>query len=93
MIVQKLFAQSIMTKYLGPTDYKGGRVKATATGGRTVTLSWDYGLGIEGNHVAAAKALATKLDWTERGWIGGGLNEGGFVFVSVPSDNAQAFRS
>ena len=97
MIRQRWFPQSITTKYLGPTNYRGGRIKATATGGRSVTLAWSYELGIEGNHTAAASALAAKLckaaggDGWDGEWIGGGLNEGGHVYVSIPKDGARAF--
>jgi hypothetical protein len=37
-------------------------------------------LGIEGNHAAAALALARKLGW-EGKWIGGGLAGSGCAFV------------
>lgn len=56
----------IMTKYLGPTNTRGARVKATAGGAarretRTVVIAWDDELSIGENHAAAAAALAAKL--------------------------------
>lgn len=67
--------QAIVTKFLGPTNVRGSRVKATCEAG-SVTLSWDHALNSEGNHDAAAKALAHKLGW-DKGWhgelVGGGL--------------------
>lgn len=54
--------QAIETKYLGPTNTKGGRVKATADAG-SITVEWDHALNIHDNHEAAARALLDKLDW------------------------------
>lgn len=51
----------ITTRYLGPTDHKPSRVKATAGSGRTITLAWDHELSVTENHAAAAAALAGKL--------------------------------
>lgn len=72
--------QAITTKFLGPTNTLGARVKATAEAG-SVTIAWDYALGIEANHRAAARQLALKLGWTGH-WHGGGLPGAGFVFVN-----------
>lgn len=66
--------QAIVTKYLGPTNARGSRVKATCQAG-SVTLSWDDALDSEANHHAAAQALARKLGWSGR-LIGGGLPDG-----------------
>lgn len=71
--------QAIATKYHGPTDRLGSRVSAKADAGRVV-LAWDYALSTEGNHRAAAEALARKLDW-QGAWIGGGLPDQGYCFV------------
>lgn len=71
--------QAIATKFLGPTNSRGARVKASAEAG-SLTVSWDYALGIEANHAAAARALALKLGWSGH-WHGGGLPGSGFVFV------------
>jgi len=71
--------QAITTKFLGPTNSRGARVKAVAEAG-SVTVNWDYSLGIEGNHTSAAKALAAKLEW-DGVWFGGGLTGNGYVFV------------
>jgi hypothetical protein len=71
--------QAIQTKWLGPTNRRGSRVKAWSDAGSKIT-NWDYSLGIEGNHAAAALALARKLGW-EGKWIGGGLAGSGCAFV------------
>ena len=60
--------QAIVTKYLGATNYRGSRVKATCEAG-SLTRSWDDALDPEQNHDAAAVALADKLGWRE-GWHG-----------------------
>ena len=64
--------QAIVTKYLGPTDSRGARVKAVCEAG-TVTLPWDHGLHTCENHEAAAMALCAKLGWAWEHFKGGGL--------------------
>jgi hypothetical protein len=54
--------QAIVTRYIGPTNYRGSRVKATCEGG-SIILEWNDALNSKQNHDAAAKALANKLDW------------------------------
>lgn len=63
--------QAIITKYFGPTNSRGARIKATCQAG-SITVPWDFSLGVDANHDAAAEALATKLDWKGL-WIGGGM--------------------
>lgn len=54
--------QAIQTKYLGPTDTRGSRIRAVCEAG-SVTVGYDHSLNAEGNHKAAAKALCEKLGW------------------------------
>lgn len=54
--------QAIVTKYIGPSNTKGSRIKATAAAG-SVTLHIDNALNIEENHAKAAQALANKFKW------------------------------
>jgi len=63
--------QAIITKYIGPTNTRPGRVKATAEAG-SVTVEWEHGLSIDGNHARAAKALRDKFNWQGR-MVGGHL--------------------
>lgn len=74
--------QAITTKYIGPTNTKGSRVKATTESGVSITLSWDSSLNSDENHVRAAKRLCSKMDWLMDGekLIGGHI-EHGMVFV------------
>lgn len=51
----------VFTRYLGPTQHRGARVKATAPSGRSITVAWDYALDVAHNHEAAARALCGLL--------------------------------
>jgi len=94
MTEQRTIYQAIETKYLGPTNTKGGRIKATAWAGSTTT-PYDHGLNYSENHRAAALALAAKLGkyaeqyngssiWTEGDWLQGGNAKGdGYVFIVI----------
>jgi len=79
--------QAIVTKFFGPTNSRGSRVKAKCQAG-SVTLSWDHALNLDGNHDAAAQALASKLGWDRKEYYGkmvsGSLPDGtGNVYVFV----------
>lgn len=72
---------SIITKYLGPTDTKGGRVKAIG-GGTSVVLP----LTVENAHNfhrVVALTLLAKLGWDGK-WVMGSAGDGRGVFVLVP---------
>ena len=75
--------QAITTKYLGPTNFRGSRVKASAEAG-SVTISWDHALDTRQNHAAAALALLDRLGWTGE-WVQGGTSDG-YVFVNAHDD-------
>jgi len=78
--------QAITTKYLGPTDYKGSRIKAKSARG-SLTVHYNDALNTEDNHREAAEALIAKLDWAKLGgvWHQGGLpDDDGYCFVCVP---------
>ena len=76
--------QAIATRYLGATNYRGSRIKATASAG-SVTVGYDHALNLSENHLAAAVALANKFDWLSGDRPGklitGGLANGDFVHV------------
>lgn len=55
--------QAIETKYFGPANVRGPRIKATCAGG-SITVSYNHELNIDDNHKAAAAALRNKLGWT-----------------------------
>ena len=54
--------QAIETRYLGPTNTKGARIKATAAAGRA-TVPYDYELDVPDAHRVAADALIAKMGW------------------------------
>jgi hypothetical protein len=72
--------QAIETKFLGPTNYRDSRVKASAEAG-SVTVDWDHALSIEANHDAAARALILKLGWHGTWVRGGRADSRGYVYV------------
>lgn len=74
--------QAIETRYLGPTNTKGGRIKASAWAG-SVTLPYDYALNADGNHKAAADALIAKMGWQGKYAQGGNVKGDGYYFVNV----------
>jgi hypothetical protein len=74
--------QAIETKYLGPTNTKGGRIKATAWAG-SVTLPYDHALSAEKNHQKAAFALLLKLRWNGTYAQGANVKGDGYHFVNV----------
>jgi hypothetical protein len=82
--------QAIMTKYLGPTNVRGARIKASCQA-KSIILSWDHSLNDSDNHTAAAKALATKMGWNYGPWYGGGAPDGKHDCFVCASLNSQEF--
>lgn len=71
---------AIQTKYIGPTNTRGSRIKAWTSSGFSVTISYPHELSHELCHFEAVKSLVEKhkLDWdladmrfggTERGYV------------------------
>lgn len=74
---------AIETHYLGPTNTRGTRYVASASGQHKVTLNCDYTLKEDENHARAAKALRNKMNWGEHGVMFGGWTNRGMVWVFV----------
>jgi hypothetical protein len=73
--------QAIQTKYFGPTNTKGSRIKATCATG-SLTIPYPHGLEGQPAHRKAAEALVAKLGWTDGGLLlGGQLPDHSHVFV------------
>lgn len=76
---------AVRARYLGPTNYRGSRVKVTRmdarAGDKSLTVSWDYALGIEGNYAAAIRAYLEMMGWEGTWAVGGGTD--GYVAVMV----------
>jgi len=88
--------QTILTKFIGPTNHKGARVKARQSASyagrpKSLTLPWDHALNVDDNHKAAALAFARKMGWHGR-WVGGeNSNMDGLVFVNVSASHSPEF--
>lgn len=54
--------QAILTKYIGPTNTKGTRIKAECAA-KSLTVSWDHSVDVQENHEQAAAQLAEVLGW------------------------------
>jgi hypothetical protein len=54
--------QAIITKFIGPTNHRGARIKAIAAAG-SVTVPYKYGTNTDGAHRVAAVAFCDKFDW------------------------------
>jgi hypothetical protein len=69
---------TIETRFIGATNTKGSRVKATTLGNnvQSITLSYDHALNAWDNHRAAAEALIDKLGWWDTSFYGGSTAHG-----------------
>jgi hypothetical protein len=77
--------QTIITKYIGPTDKRGSRISATTSGGSgRIVRPYRGSERNEVNHREAAKALAEKLEWSGK-WIGGSGKGPTMVWVWIPA--------
>jgi hypothetical protein len=83
--------QAIVTKYLGPTNTRGARIKVTADAG-SITLDWDHALNSRQNYVKAAKQFMKQFKWDEHYTLESGYlpksNDGYMVHVMVPKYKA-----
>jgi hypothetical protein len=66
--------QAIQTKYLCPTNTKGGRIKATCARG-SIVVEWDHALNPDQNHRQARVRLCAKFAAEDREQYGTPLNE------------------
>lgn len=75
--IEAIYGAAVETKYLGPTNTRGSRIKATALSGRgkSVIVPYDHALSTTENHERlAAHVLGTnKLSVAER--------KSGFIFT------------
>jgi len=72
---------------MAATNTNGARIKATSTGGDSVTVAYDYSGDAANAHMIAAKKLKDKLGWTGR--MAGGSTKDGYVFVFMSDDALQ----
>jgi hypothetical protein len=88
----------ITSKYIGPTNHRGSRYKATIDRGgdfqHQATVSYDYALDPEGNAIEAIKALVKKADLNEYGiWNTFIVSYGPHGYVAIPSGRGIEHRT
>lgn len=79
---------AIQTKYLGPTNTKGTRIKAHDGRGNQITVSRDYSVNADENHRLAAIALCEKMKW-KANFATGQLNNDTMVHVFIDAALAR----
>lgn len=85
--------QAIQTKYFGPSNVRGSRVKASCAA-KTIFLTWEDALNAEANHANAAQELAKQLGWekdTHGGMFGGCLPDETWAWVFDNSTSPYTF--
>jgi hypothetical protein len=68
--------QGVFTRWLGPTNNRGSRIKAVTGSGHTLTVPWDYSQGTSENHRSAAIALVQRLGWQYEELVTGTIPQG-----------------
>ena len=80
--------QAITTKYFGPTNHRGSRIKAECEAGQLTVGYYDAKLGeVRGDdaHQRAAYLLLKKLGWDDRWDLATGTLKNGYeAHVLVP---------
>lgn len=76
--------QAIQTKFFGPTNTRGSRIKATCWL-TSITVSYDHSASVEENHTAAIDALVCKLN-KDREEMGRSLKEWAVVATGESVD-------
>lgn len=81
--------QVIQTKYIGPSDSRGSRIRAWCDFG-SISIPYPHQLSGQAVYRAAADALVVKLGWQDAGpLLGGALPcNAGYVFV-FDNDDAR----
>lgn len=76
--------QTIQTKWISPTNFKGTRISAKSASGIKIVRGYDYSLNISDNHAKVAQELQEKLNWTGKNYgnlIGGQNVDGSYTWV------------
>jgi len=79
--------KAITTKFLGPTDTLGSRVKAYDLDGNQATLPWRRELNDVDNHKLAVVALCRRMGWDTPAQLAGGYVKGGMAWVFVDAES------
>tara|TARA_R110002051_G_scaffold316575_1_gene396390 strand:- start:63 stop:359 length:297 start_codon:yes stop_codon:yes gene_type:complete len=83
--------QTITTKYLGSTNYRGSRIKATTSSGISKTVSYKHELNQLPNHERAVHELNNKLGWTGE-MVSGSPNDTGDNYIFVFIDGSDKIK-
>ena len=78
---------AIHTKYYGPTDSDGSKIRATDGRGNKVTIPYPHELSDVDCYAKAAKMLCKKMEW--KGTLVAGGTQSGYVFCFTDSDHYQ----
>mgnify|MGYP003344477924 CR=1 FL=1 len=85
--MQTIFPRAIIkTKFIGPTNTRGARIKATCQAG-SVTIAYPYDLSSADVHWAAAKALIEKLGLMWGSQFTVGSDNDGYYFIPADAFN------
>lgn len=82
--------KAIVTKYLGPTNSRSGRIKASAEGVKSIYVSYGTERNRDEEHIAAACELANTFDWLRAPWMlaSGTMPNGEYCHVFVEGRTA-----
>lgn len=91
------FRQAIRTKYVGPTDTRGSRIRVTCDC-KSKFYAWDDALNGAENHYRAAMRLFKELGWDapnkkEKGTLVGGSIGNIYYFVTVEQVGSGLLRA
>jgi hypothetical protein len=79
--------QAISTKFMGPTNTKSQRIKATCAA-KTLYVEWCDHLNIEENHIHAASQLIKTLQWGKT-FATGSNKDGTYSHVLLKKENEK----
>ena len=84
-----LIGPCILTKYMGPTNCRGSRVKAShyrdSDTQWTKTIFWDHYLSSDENHLKAAEALVKSWPFGNMKIVGRGHDYKHYYFIATTS--------
>jgi len=79
--------KAIVTKYISPTDTKPSKIRASAEGVKSITVSYDHSLCSAGNHYVAAKKFQEVLGWNWDEIVSGVLPNGDYAHIGIYENN------
>jgi hypothetical protein len=76
--------KAIQTRYYGPTNTRGARIKAWAEGVGSIFVPYPYGRNDgQDAHQYAAECFSDRVGW-DNALVGGGLPNGDYAFCMIP---------